>query len=294
MTIDANKENQTARTKRIVGKVLLYAVLIIASLLLLFPFYVMVTTSFKTFAEATGAFTFFPKEWVVDSYKEVLFTSPLGIDLPKAFLNTLIIAVPTTLVGVFVSSMSAFIFAKYKFFGRDIGFSLLLFTMMIPGAITMMPQFLIFSQMGWTDTRLPLMIPGMFGSAMCVFFMRQYIRGIPTELVESASLDGMGKFRTFVTIILPLSMPALISQFILLFIGSYNDYLGPLMYLQTRDKYTLQIMLASFQGMSATAGGRNVPNIMAGSVLSMLPLLIIYVFTQKFFISGIAVSGLKA
>ena len=166
--------------------------------------------------------------------------------------------------------------------------------MMIPGAITMMPQFLIFSQMGWTDTRLPLMIPGMFGSAMCVFFMRQYIRGIPTELVESASLDGMGKFRTFVTIILPLSMPALISQFILLFIGSYNDYLGPLMYLQTRDKYTLQIMLASFQGMSVTAGGRNVPNIMAGSVLSMLPLLIIYVFTQKFFISGIAVSGLKA
>ena len=102
MTIDANKENQTARTKRIVGKVLLYAVLIIASLLLLFPFYVMVTTSFKTFAEATGAFTFFPKEWVVDSYNEVLFTSPLGINLPKAFLNTLIIAVPTTLVGVFV------------------------------------------------------------------------------------------------------------------------------------------------------------------------------------------------
>ena len=269
MMISANKGNRAARTKRTVKNVLLYAVLIIALLLLLFPFYIMVTTSFKTFSEATGEFTFFPQHWVVDSYKEVLFTSPLGINLPKAFLNTLIIALPTALVGVLVSSMSAFIFAKYKFAGKDIGFSLLLFTMMIPGAITMMPQFLIFSQMGWTDTRLPLMIPGMFGSAMSVFFMRQYIRGIPTELVESAQLDGLGKFRTFVKIILPLSMPALISQFILLFIGSYNDYLGPLMYLQTNDKYTLQIMLSAFQGMSVTAGGRNVPNIMAGSVLSM-------------------------
>ena len=189
--------------------------------------------------------------------------------------------------------MSAFMFAKYDFIGKNWGFSLLLFTMMIPGSITMMPQFLIFAQMGWSNTWLPLMIPGMFGNAMCVFFMRQYIRGIPTDLVEAAQLDGMGKFRTFVTIIMPLSLPALISQAILMFIGSYNDYLGPLLYLHKRDLYTLQLVLAQFQGMSGTAGGKNVPNIMAGSVLSMAPLLIIYIFTQKFFISGIAVSGLK-
>lgn len=292
--INANNKPNSAHIRRITKKICLYAVIVLALLFTLFPFYVSVISSFKTLREALDEFTYWPKKFTLASYKQILFTSSLGLSFPRAFLNTLIIAVPTTLVGLFVSTMAAFIFAKYKFFGRNVGFAFLLSTMMIPGVITMMPSYLIYSHMGWTGTYLPLMLPGMFGGVTCIFFMRQFISGIPTDLIEAAELDGMNKFRIFISIIFPLCAPALISQGILWFVGSYNDYLGPLLYIQDSSRYTLQILLVSFKDMASSAAGDNIPNVMAGSVLSMLPLLVIYIFTQKFFISGITVSGLKA
>lgn len=286
-------QNKKRNGKKIANAVAVYAVLIIALLVLLLPFYVLLTTSFKTFAEAEGAFTFWPKKFTVESYKFLLFKQSLGLSFSQSFLNTLIISVPCTIVSVFVSTMAAFVFAKYHFVGRDIGFSLLLFTMMIPSSTTMMPQYIIYSQIGWTGTRLPLMAPAIFGGAGCIFFMRQFISGIPTDLIEAARVDGMNKFKIFITIIFPLAVPALISQGILTFISYYNDYFGPLIYCQSHDMFTLQVILASFNSASESALGKNIPNIMAGSVISMLPLVVIYIFTQKFFVSGIAVSGLK-
>ena len=291
---DKIEKNNSERVKKIAKLVGLYAVIVLALLLLLIPFYVLFISSFKTLAESYEEFTWWPKVFTGEAYRFILTGSALGLSFPRAFLNTLIIAVPTTIVGLFVSSMSAFIFAKYKFVGREIAFALLLSTMMIPGAVTMMPSYIIYSQIGWTGTYLPLMLPAMFGGATCVFFMRQFISGIPTDLIEAAELDGMNKFRIFISIIFPLSAPALIAQGLLLFIGSYNDYFGPLIYCQESDRFTLQVLLSEFNTMSGSAAGKNIPVIMAGSVICMLPLWIIYIFTQKFFISGITVSGLKA
>lgn len=275
---------------KLLRNIFLYVALVVSCVIALLPFYVMLISSFKTFGETYREFTWWPEEFTFRAYSEVLTTTTLNISFLGAALNTLKIVVPTTLVGLFMSAMAAFIFAKYEFPGKNLLFSMMLSTMMVPGIITMMPQFIIFSEISWVDTPLPLMVPGMFGTAACVFFLRQYMRGLPTDLIEAAKVEGLNKFRIFISIILPLSVPALLSQGILIFISGYNDYLGPLLYLQSSNQYTLQILLAQFSSQVGT----DIPVIMAGAMLAVLPLVTIYVFAQKFFISGIAVSGMKA
>ena len=293
MTID-RKSVKKIRWERIGPQAAMYAVLAFLAAVVLFPFYFMLESSFKTFAEALGEFTWWPQEFTFESYAYILGDNPYRINLWQNFGVTLLVTLPTMTVGIFVSSLAAFTFAKRKFPFRDLLFGVLLFTMMIPGTILMMPQYLIFADMNLVGTVLPLMLPGMFGSATCVFFMRQFIRGIPDSLIDASKLDGMDYFRIFLYIILPLSWPALISQIVLWFIAGYNDYMGPLIYLQTNsvNEQTLQVALAYFSS-SQSRGSENIPAIMAGSVLSVIPLLILYIAFQKFFISGIAVSGLK-
>ena len=252
---------QRAKTKRIVGKVLIYLALVIFAIWILAPFSIVIMTSFKTWQEATDPeFSFFPKEFTFQGYKEV-----------------------------FCSAISAYAFAKLRFKGKNLLFSFLLLTMMIPGTIMLTPSYMIYDMIGWTDTPLPLMIPGMFGAATCVFFMRQFYSGIPTELIEAAKLDGMGYFKIFWKIMVPLSVPALFAQGLLGFIGGYNDYFGPYLYLQDPEWYTLQIALKSFQGSYSS----NVPTIMAGSIVALIPTLVIYAVAQNYFIEGIATSGMK-
>ena len=206
------------------------------------------------------------------------------------FFNTLWIILPPTLLGLFCSSLSAYAFAKLRFKGKNWLFSLLLLTMMIPGTILLTPSYVIFNQIGWVDTPLPLMIPGMFGAATCVFFMRQFYTGIPSELLEAAKLDGMGYFKMFFKIMVPLSVPALLAQGLLGFIGGYNDYLGPFLYLQSQEMYTLQITLNLLKDTFAL---KNVPAMMAATVISILPTIILYLIAQKYFVEGIATSGMK-
>ena len=209
--------------------------------------------------------------------------------LIRGFMNTLMIVLPPTILGLFCSAMSAYAFAKLRFKGKNVLFSALLMTMMIPGTIMLTPSYLIYNLLGWVDTPLPLMIPGMFGAATCVFFMRQFYAGIPTSLIEAAKLDGMGYFKIFWKIMVPLSVPALLAQGILGFIGGYNDYFGPYLYLQSPQWYTLQIALNSFQGTYS----RNIPAMMAGALIALIPTLVIYIVAQKYFIEGIATSGMK-
>ena len=284
----------SAKVKRVAVQTALYLVLAVLALIVLLPFYFMLESSFKTYGEALGTFTWFPKEPSVEGYRYILGNNPYNINLLGNFGITLLITVPTMLVGVFVSALAAFTFAKRQFDGNGILFSILLFTMMIPGTILMMPQYIIFADLDLIGTVIPLMLPGMFGSATCVFFLRQFIRGIPDSLIDAAKLDGMNYVKIFVYLILPLSWPALISQIVLWFIGGYNDYMGPLIYLQSNDvsEQTLQVALAYFSS-SQNSGMENIPAIMASSVLSIIPLLVLYIAFQKFFISGIAVSGMK-
>lgn len=293
LELSRKKKNRNARIKRIVSKVLIYFVLILFALWILVPFSIVITSSFKSEAEANNPeFSFWPKEFTTDAYKEVFTYAAGGEGMPvvlRGFLNTLIIVLPPTILGLFCSAMSAYAFAKLRFKGKNFLFSFLLLTMMIPGTIMLTPSFMVYSMIGWVNTPLPLMIPGMFGAATCVFFMRQFYAGIPTSLIEAAKLDGMGYFRIFWKIMVPLSVPALLAQGILGFIGGYNDYFGPMLYLRDADWYTLQIALKSFQGTYS----RNVPAMMAGSVIALIPTIVIYIVAQKYFIEGIATSGMK-
>ena len=204
-------------------------------------------------------------------------------------LNTLLIVLPPTIIGLFTSSLAAYAFAKLRFKSKNFLFSVLLATMMIPGTIMLTPSYLLYDKIYWTGTAFPLMIPGMFGAAACVFFMRQFYMGIPTDLIEAAKLDGMGYFGIFFKIMVPLSVPALLAQGILGFIGGYNDYFGPYLYLTDPTMYTLQIALNSFQGTYASKW----PTMMAGAVCALIPTLLIYILAQKYFIQGIATAGMK-
>jgi multiple sugar transport system permease protein len=287
---------QSHNPKSIIGTAFVYLGLIIFALWVLLPFSLVFLTSFKEIVEANSLdFTWWPKEFTFQGYEKVLEydmgTAYEGVPLIiSGFINTLWIVIPPTLLGLFSSAISAYAFAKLRFKLRDKMFSLLLGTMMIPGTILLTPTFIIYNQIGWVNTPLPLMIPGMFGAATCVFFMRQFYSGIPTELIEAAEIDGMNYFGIFFKIMVPLSIPALLAQALLGFIGGYNDYLGPLIYLQDPEMYTLQISMNQLKSYFA---GRNVPAMMAATVISIIPTVVLYIIAQKRFVEGVATSGMK-
>ena len=281
-----------SKAKRIINKVLTYLVLIIVALSVLLPLYIVLITSLKGKSEAMdSSFSWWPSEIDLHGYKEVFtYTSGSEDSVPtviRGFINTLIVSVPTSVIGVLVAALAAFAFAKLEY--KNVLFAILLGTMMIPGTITLIPSYVIFDKIGWVDTFLPLMIPAMLGGASCVFFLRQFYFSIPNDLMDAAKIDGLGNFGIFFSIMLPLSMPALIAQLVLAFVSSYNAYLGPLLYLQSPEKYTLQIALQFFKGTYTTDWAV----VMAGATVSLIPTLALYLFGQKYFIEGIATSGMK-
>ena len=283
-----------SKAKRIINKVLTYLVLIIVALSVLLPLYIVLITSFKGKSEAMdSSFSWWPSEIDLHGYKEVFtYTSGSEDSVPtviRGFINTLIVSVPTSVIGVLVAALAAFAFAKLEYKSKNVLFAILLGTMMIPGTITLIPSYVIFDKIGWVDTFLPLMIPAMLGGASCVFFLRQFYFSIPNDLMDAAKIDGLGNFGIFFSIMLPLSMPALIAQLVLAFVSSYNAYLGPLLYLQSPEKYTLQIALQFFKGTYTTDWAV----VMAGATVSLIPTLALYLFGQKYFIEGIATSGMK-
>lgn len=288
------KHESKPSAKSILAKTAIYAGLILFALWVLVPFYIVFITSFKTRIEAQSPeFTLWPKDgfhW--DGYLEVLTYKSGGAAMSvvlRGFINTLWIVLPPTIVGLLCSSVAAYAFAKLRFRMKNFLFGFLLATMMIPGTVMLTPSYLLYDKIMWTGTPLPLMIPGMFGAAACVFFMRQFYTGIPTDLIEAAKLDGMGYIGIFLKIMVPLSVPALLAQGILGFIGGYNDYFGPYLYLTDPNLYTLQIALNSFQGTYAT----NWPTMMAGAIVALVPTVVIYIVAQKYFIQGIATAGMK-
>ncbi len=282
------------KAKRILNTVLTYFVLIVVALAVLLPLYIVLITSFKGKSEAMdSSFSWWPAEVDLHGYKEVFtYTSGSEDVVPtviRGFINTLIVSVPSSVIGVLIAALAAFAFAKLEYKSKNVLFAVLLGTMMIPGTITLIPSYVIFDKIGWVDTFWPLIVPAMLGGASCVFFLRQFYFSIPTDLMDAAKIDGLGNFGIFFSVMLPLSMPALIAQLVLAFVGSYNAYLGPLLYLQSPEKYTLQIALQFFKGTYTTDWAV----VMAGATVSLVPTLALYLFGQKYFIEGIATSGMK-
>lgn len=277
------------------AKTIIYAVLALYAAVIIFPFLVVITTSLKTYQDATHI----PFQWIPEmgftgvNYKTVFDYNPqMNAEMSsiiQGFVNTLLYIIPPTVIGLFTSSISAYAFSKLRFRAKNVMYAILLGTMMIPGMIMMAPQLSIYDMIGWIDTPLPLMIPGMFGAAACVFFMRQYYVGIPDSIIEAAKIDGLGFLGIFFRIMVPLSVPALLAQGLLGFIGGYNDFMGPLLYLGPAELQTLQLALRT---LSSTFGKE--PNVvMAACIVALVPMLIVYFVCQKFFINGIIAGGLK-
>jgi multiple sugar transport system permease protein len=203
--------------------------------------------------------------------------------------NTVYITILSILGTLLSSSLVAYSFARLRWPGRDALFLVLLATMMLPGAVTMIPVFLIFRGLGWVDTLRPLWIPSFFGGAFSVFLLRQFFMTIPTDLEDAAKIDGCSYFGIYWRIMLPLIKPALAALTIMTFMGSWNNFMGPLIYINSPEKMPLAYALQLFQGAHSAEYGL----LMAASTLVMLPVLIVFFFTQRYFIQGITLTGIK-
>ncbi|WP_426446413.1 carbohydrate ABC transporter permease [Paenibacillus sp. S-38] len=277
---------RTANGAEILNKAVVYVLLTIGGLFMAIPFLWMLSTSLKD----KGAVFTYPPQWIPEDIMwENYRTIFEDAHMIRGFFNTMMIILPTIVIGLFVCALAGYAFAKLRFPGRDKLFMVLVVSLMIPAAVMMIPAFIMFKNFGWTDSWKPLMIPGMLGAPMVIFFLRQFIKQLPDELEDAARMDGLNPLGVFLRIILPLSKPALITQAILTYNAGYNDYLGPLIYLNSPEKYTLQMELASFTSYYSSEWTL----IMAGSVVALIPTLILFAFAQRYFIEGIALTGIK-
>lgn len=276
----------TAKEKRV--NVIVLILLCLGAIVMIFPLIYMIFASFMTKNQILSAnFSLIPNPWKFGKYSEVL-SKP---EFLRGVRNTLIVEIPVLLVGSFTSSLAAFSFSKLKFKGKNGIFLGLLATMMIPFAVVMIPQYVMFTRMGLTNNLLPLILPGLFGNVSMIFFLRQNLTSIPDALVEAAKIDGCGYFRIYSSVFLPLMKGALMTQVILWFMGIWNDYLAPTIFVSKDKWYTLQVVIRMFN--SSYAVNSDYPLIMAASVLSLLPTLALFFFFQRYIIESMALTGVK-
>ncbi|MDX1932803.1 MAG: carbohydrate ABC transporter permease [Capsulimonadales bacterium] len=224
-----------------------------------------------------------------ENYPEALLYLPKETGYGAIFLrNTLYLTVMSVVGTLISSSLVAFAFARLRWPGRDAWFVVLLATMMVPGAVTMMPQFLIFRGLGWIDTLLPLWVPAFFGSAFNIFLLRQFFMSIPNELEDAAKIDGCGPFGIYWRIMLPLVKPALAAIAIMATLGAWNNFQGPLIYLSSPEKMPLAYALQLYQQQHGGEPGL----LMAASTMVVLPIIVLFFFTQRYFIEGVSLTGL--
>lgn len=283
---EKSSSGMTANEKRV--NVIVLIALCLGAIVMIFPLVYMILASFMTKNQILSAnFSLIPNPWKFGKYSEVL-AKP---EFLRGVRNTLIVEIPVLVCGSFTSSLAAFSFSKLKFKGKNGIFLGLLATMMIPFAVVMIPQYVMFTRMGWTNSLLPLIIPGLFGNVSMIFFLRQNLSGIPDALVEAAKIDGCGYFKIYYSVFLPLMKGALMTQAILWFMGIWNDYLAPTIFVSKDKWYTLQVVIRMFN--SAYAVNSDYPLIMAASVLSLIPTLALFFFFQRYIIESMALTGVK-
>ncbi|MEP7763496.1 carbohydrate ABC transporter permease [Sanguibacter sp. 25GB23B1] len=277
-----------AKARYRIGNVITTIVLSLGAVIMIAPLLWTLSSSLKT---REGVFQL-PPQWIPDpfvwdTYARIWTAGPLlsGIQ------NSLIVASTVTIVGSVASSLAAFAFAKMRLPYKNAVFLALLAGLMIPFPTLMIPQFMMFSRMGWVDTLLPLIIPGLFGNIIMIFFLRQYLSNIPDSMIEAAKIDGAGYLQIFGKMILPLIRPAIAAQFILWFMAVWNDYLAPIIYLNSPEKQTLQLVIASFNARYAIQ--TDYPLIMAASFVALVPVLVIFLVFQRQIIESIALTGSK-
>lgn len=272
------------KNKKIIANIFIYIILILVSIVLLPPLMWMLSISLKPMTEiAKFPPTLFPEEIHWDNYLGMIKSFPIL----KYTKNTLFITAFVVTGTVLSNSFIAYGFAKIKFPGKNVLFALVLATMMVPGFVTMIPQYVLYSRIGWVGTYLPLIVPPFFGNGFSIFLMRQFYLSISDELIEAAKIDGANHLYIWSRLMLPLTKPALITIGIQSFNGAWNDFLGPLLYIQKEADYTLQIGLQVFQNQSTTQWNY----LMAGATVVLLPSILLFFFAQKYFIEGMDLSG---
>lgn len=281
----ARRVQKRKRAEKNLKKCIIYLLLIFLGALFFMPFLWMIMTSLKSNAEIIKQ-NFIPQELVFSNYPKALTTMPFG----QYTINTLIIT-GLNMIGTVVSaSLVAYAFARLRWKGRDIWFILMLSTMMLPSQVTQIPLFILYKNLGWLNTYLPLVVGSYFGGgAFNIFLLRQFFKTLPNELAEAARIDGCSEMGIFIKIMMPLCKPALATIAIFSFMGSWNDFFGPLIYLTEPKHYTIALGLRAFQGYSGVQWNL----LMAASVVTALPTLIIFFCFQNYFVKGITLTGIK-
>jgi len=280
----------TRRARRRVGTVVWFIVMIAMIVVVLYPLAWMISASFKPNSEFASNQGFLPHDPTIQNYVKVL-AGVAGIPLWRFFLNSLILAVGSVVGTVISASMAAYAFGRLDFRGRPVFFAAMIGTLLLPFHVLLIPQYTIFRMLGMIDTYWPLLLGKFLASeAFFVFLMVQFIRQLPRELDEAARIDGAGHVRIFTSVTLPLIKPALVTSSIFAFIWSWNDFLPPLMYVNSPESYPLPLALRIFNDQtSVTDYGATI----AVSVLALLPVLLFFAIFQRFLIEGVATQGLK-
>lgn len=268
-----------------IEQIVVHLILIIWLLISVIPFVWMLSTSFK----GPGEIFIFPPRWIpknptLKNYKDLFQQMNFG----RPFLNSIIVSLSTTFLSVVLATMAGYGFAKFNFKNKNVLFLIILGTVMVPGQITMIPVFLLLTKLNLLNTYWGLILPAL-ANAFNIFFMRQFISGIPDELIEAAKMDGANEGWIFFKVILPLSKPAMAAITIFTFTGSWNNFLWPLIIATDESMYTLPVAVSVLGGQYT----ENIAMQMAGSVIVILPLIVVFLFTQKYFIKGITFTGLK-
>jgi multiple sugar transport system permease protein len=283
----ARRWGDTVRRALVVGRVvILYVLMVLVGITFLFPFVWMLSTSLKVGDQVFAQ----PPVWIPHPFDFGNYvTAMTAVPTFRYFLNSIIITIIPMVATVASSALVAFAFARLEWPGRTALFAVLLSTMMLPSQVTMIPLFVMFHKLGWVNTFKPMVIPSFFGNAFYIFLLRQFFMGIPKEMDEAAIMDGATPPIIWWRIILPLAGPVLAAVAVFSFIGGWNAFMEPLIYLQSADKWPLALGLIAFRQRNVTYW----EEIMAYSLIVMLPCLIVFFFSQRYFIQGITLSGLK-
>lgn len=275
------------RTGKIVADIATYVLLIIGAIMMVLPFIWMVSTSFKLPADQYSK-VLIPNPATLDNFKQLWSQLPFA----QLIFNSFKLSILTVIGQLLTCAMAAFCFAVVRFKGRDLLFTLLLITLMIPSQVTLIPNFIVFKWLGLVGTQVPLWLPAFWGGAFGTFLLRQFYLTIPRDLADAARVDGASLLQIFWKIYLPLSKPALAALSIFIFQGSWNDLLHPLVYLPTdMTQTTLTVGLAFFQQQLLQGGRFTV--LMSGALISIIPLILVFFVAQKQFVEGIALTGIK-
>ena len=288
--VDLAGQDEVSPPRNRGGRTLLYhVVLCLASIAMLYPLLWMLASSFKPDSDIFGDASLWPRHFSLAAYWRGW--SGLQVTFGQFFLNSLVVSLCSVVGNVMSCSLAAYAFARLKFRGQKFWFALMLGTLMLPYHVTLIPQYILFLNLDWVDTFLPLIVPKFLAvDAFFIFLLVQFFRSIPRELDEAAMIDGCGPWRIYWIVILPLSIPALATAAIFTFIWTWDDFFGPLIYLNDMNSYTVQLGLRSFVD---STGKSDWGALFAMSTLTLLPLFVFFLFFQRLLIDGIATTGLK-